>query len=129
MNTLNHQATFIKRCLFKDNKYDESLKIVSDWKFWLQSIIYGNASYIVIDRIIVLQDMTGVSNPYENCPWKTERKQVLNAYFPSLVQKELDDRCRNEICYERIAYLETHNRFIYYVCKKIIALLYRITKH
>ncbi len=38
-DTLNHQGTFIKRTLFDDLRYDESLKVVSDWKFWLETII------------------------------------------------------------------------------------------
>ena len=50
--TLNHDPTYIRRDLFeKYGYYDESLRIVSDWKWYLQAIIYGNEKpqYVDID--------------------------------------------------------------------------------
>jgi glycosyltransferase involved in cell wall biosynthesis len=41
-----HQATFIKRELFiKYGSYDEHLKIVADWKFFILAVAKYNASY------------------------------------------------------------------------------------
>ena len=94
LDTLNHQGTFIRRSLFNDVLYDENLMIVSDWKFWLDAIVQRNASVEVIDIIVVIQDMNGISsesNSQDNDTQKKEREIVLNDYFPLLVRKELDD--------------------------------------
>ena len=50
--TLNHDHAYIRRDLFeKYGYYDESLKIVSDWKWYLQAIILGKEKpqYVDID--------------------------------------------------------------------------------
>ena len=40
--TLNHSPAYLRRNLFKKyGLYDENLKIVSDWKWYLQAIILG----------------------------------------------------------------------------------------
>lgn len=38
---INHQSTFIKRELFKEELYDESLKIVADWKLFVKWMLSG----------------------------------------------------------------------------------------
>ena len=43
--TLPHPGTFIKRSLFDHfGLYDESFKICADWKFFVETILYGAAS-------------------------------------------------------------------------------------
>lgn len=60
--TLNHDPAFIRRDLFdKYGYYDESLKIVSDWKWYLQAIVYGEEKPVYVDLDVTLFDMTGVS--------------------------------------------------------------------
>lgn len=61
-NTFNHQATFIKRELFKKRLYDENYIIQSDAKFNYQSIIYDNCSVRIIDYIIANYDFNGISS-------------------------------------------------------------------
>lgn len=77
--TLNHDPAYIRHDLFeKYGYYDESLKIVSDWKWYLQSIILGDEKpqYINIDA--TLFDMSGISESAENkMRIKEERKKVL----------------------------------------------------
>ena len=41
---LPHPGTFINARLFSEKRYDENLKIASDWKFWIQCIIFDNCS-------------------------------------------------------------------------------------
>ena len=61
--TLNHGATFIASNLFDQyGRYDESLKIVSDWKFFLQTLGVRDSVVKYIDLNILNFDMTGVSN-------------------------------------------------------------------
>lgn len=57
----NHQSSFIKRKLFENNLYDESLKILSDWKFFINEIIFKNCSYKTIPTIVAIYDSTGIS--------------------------------------------------------------------
>lgn len=88
LDTLNHQATFIKRELFKDTCYDESLKIVSDWKFWLEAILWKRASVDVVDVIVTKQDMTGISSDQKK--ERTERECVLQQLMPDVLRDNLD---------------------------------------
>jgi len=87
-DTLNHQATLIKRDLFKDTCYDENLKIVSDWKFWLEAILWKKASVDVVDIIVTKQDMTGISSDQKK--EYEERECVLQQLMPSVLKDSLD---------------------------------------
>ena len=87
-DTLNHQATLIKRDLFKDTCYDENLKIVSDWKFWLEAILWKKASVDVVDVIVTKQDMTGISSDQKK--EYEERECVLQQLMPSVLKDSLD---------------------------------------
>lgn len=83
---LPHPASFIKRDLFKKLKYDESLKIVADWKFFMESVIFFKASCKKIDFIITEFEEGGISSIKEKCD--IERLKVLNDLFPSAVVKD-----------------------------------------
>ena len=87
-DTLNHQATLIKRDLFKDTRYDENLKIVSDWKFWLETILWKKASVDVVDIIVTKQDMTGISSDQKK--EYEERECVLQQLMPNVLKDSLD---------------------------------------
>ena len=83
--TLNHSSAYIKRSLFdKYGLYDETLKIVSDWKFYMQAIIFGN-EYIEYRNIdVTLFDMTGISETNKELD-KAERLQVLKELLPERI--------------------------------------------
>lgn len=86
--SLSHPSTFIQTSLLKKYKYDESLKIVSDWKFWIQTLILENQSYKSIDLIISRFDITGISsNAAIN---KKERTDVLNSLIPIRILDEYE---------------------------------------
>lgn len=83
--TLNHDPAYIRRDLFdKYGYYDESLKIVSDWKWYLQAIVLGGERPQYVDLDVTLFDMTGIS---EDAKSKTviqeERTKVLEELIPS----------------------------------------------
>ena len=80
--TLNHSPAYIKRSLFdKYGLYDESLGIVSDWKWYLQVLIIGGEQIRYVDIDVTLFDMNGISNTDSSLD-KKERQQVLNKLFP-----------------------------------------------
>ncbi len=83
--TLNHDPAYIRRDLFeKYGYYDESLKIVSDWKWYLQAIILGGEKPQYVDMNVTLFDMTGISETNKKLD-KAERKQVLEQLFPRTI--------------------------------------------
>lgn len=82
--TLNHQSAFIKTENLKKYHYDESLDFVSDWKFWLQTLILDDGTYKRINTKVAIYDVGGYSAlNREKC--NDERERVLNDMFPSKV--------------------------------------------
>lgn len=88
--TLNHDPAYIRRDLFeKYGYYDENLKIVSDWKWYLQAIIKGGEKPHYVNMDVTLFDMTGISETNKDLD-KTERKLVLEQMFPETVLKDYE---------------------------------------
>lgn len=87
LKTLHHQASFIRTELLKKYKYDESLRIASDWKFFLQTIILDNCSVKILRDVIDVYDKFGISATQKELGDK-ERADVLRALFP---QRILED--------------------------------------
>jgi len=80
--TLNHSSAYIKRSLFeKYGYYDETLKIVSDWKFFTIVIGLHNESIKYRDIDMSYFDMSGISNS-QNPLEKAERTKVLTEILP-----------------------------------------------
>jgi glycosyltransferase involved in cell wall biosynthesis len=78
-DTLPHQATFIKRSLFDNfGLYDESLKIVSDWKFFILAIFKHHCSYYKVNRTLVVFYLDGLSYSLD---YSAENNQVLQSNF------------------------------------------------
>lgn len=103
--TLNHDPAFIRRDLFeKYGYYDESLKIVSDWKWYMQAIILGEEKPKYADINMTLFDMTGISETNKELD-KAERKQVLEQMFPKAI---LADYERFSFPIDQIKRLQRH---------------------
>lgn len=79
-----HPATFIKREWLLKYPYDESLRIVSDWKFFMQTLILDNAPYKLIDDIITDFDCEGISASNKSLVY-SEREKVFAELFPPRV--------------------------------------------
>lgn len=88
VDTLPHQATFIRATLFnKIGLYDESLVIVSDWKFFIESICTFNSSYLRIDRLLSTFYFDGISSDFKNRELLSrEREHVLNSDFKGYIE-------------------------------------------
>ena len=103
--TLNHDPAYIRRDLFeKYGYYDESLKIVSDWKWYLQAIVLGGEQPQYVDRDVTLFDMEGISETNKELT-QTERKMVLKQMFPEAV---LADYERYAFPLDQIKRLQRH---------------------
>jgi glycosyltransferase involved in cell wall biosynthesis len=84
--TLCHQATFIKRTLFeKLGHYDENLKLVSDWKFFILALFKLNCTYLKVNAVISTYYLDGISSDSmnEKLLYK-ERQQVLKTDFVNI---------------------------------------------
>ncbi|MTK52590.1 glycosyltransferase family 2 protein [Paludibacter sp.] len=88
--TLNHSPAFIRRSLFdKYGLYDETLKIVSDWKWYLQAIIFGQEKIEYRDIDVTVFDMNGISTTNQQLD-KNERKQVLASLLSPALLKDYE---------------------------------------
>ncbi|AUC22786.1 hypothetical protein BTO15_12110 [Polaribacter sejongensis] len=84
-DTLPHPATFIKRSCFDVLLYDESLKIVSDWKFFMIGICKFNFSFHYFDKVITTFFLDGISSTNPKLA-NEEKNQVLLDDFPLFIK-------------------------------------------
>lgn len=100
VGTINHSGcSFIKRDAFeKWGRYDETLKIVSDWKWFLQAIGLSNASTRYIDVLISDFDCNGISMRNSELI-DLERKIVIDQLIGKRILQD----------YDNYAQLETNN--------------------
>lgn len=82
--SIPHNAAFIKTELLRRHPYDESRKIISDWKFFLQAIIFDNVSCRSIDTVICDYDRFGISSENRDLR-EFERQEVLRELFPERI--------------------------------------------
>lgn len=88
--SLNHSPAIIKRSLFdKYGLYDETLKIVSDWKWFLIVIGLHNEKVNYTNQDFTCFDMEGISSSNSKLE-KTERRLVLEELLPSSILKDYD---------------------------------------
>ena len=89
MQTLPHQSTFIRQSKFNNNLYDEHLKIVADWKFFMDKIVYDDSSVQFIDLIICKREQGGISNS-QFTKVNEERELILSLLLPPGIRKDYD---------------------------------------
>lgn len=89
MWTLPHQSAFIRRSLFDNSLYDESLRIVADWKFYLDMIVYEGKTVQLLDLPVCNREQEGVSISQAS---KTveERLKVLSTLIPPGIYKDYE---------------------------------------
>ena len=80
--TLNHSSAYLKSDLFKIyGLYDESLKIVSDWKWYLKVIAMNGIVPVYVNVDVSVFDMNGISTINSGLE-REERRKVLIELFP-----------------------------------------------
>lgn len=89
-STMNHDCCYFRRDLFETyGLYDENLKIVSDWKWFLQAIGLGKVKPIYVDIDVTIFDASGISETNLVLRNK-ERRQVLEELLPPAVLADYD---------------------------------------
>lgn len=87
---LNHSPAYIKASLFeKYGLYDESLRICSDWKWYVSAIVLGEERPEYVDTDVTLFDMTGISETNKGL-LDAERSALLKEMIPSGVLADYD---------------------------------------
>lgn len=114
-STMNHDCCYIRRDLFDTyGLYDENLKIVSDWKWFLQTIGLGNVKPVYVDIDVTIFDASGISET--NLALRNqERRQVLEELLPPAILADYDahafemeqmKRLRNHHLYGLVYFIE-----------------------
>ena len=75
-----HPASFIRKELLQEEAYDETLQIVSDWKFFLRKTLSG-ATFQHIPFPISIFDTNGISSTNTNLA-QHERELVIKKEVP-----------------------------------------------
>ena len=84
-NTLPHQATFIRTQLLKQQPYDTNYRIVSDWKFWIETLVFNNSSYKNNSGIIALFDSSGISSLNVQLRFQEQEQVLSTLYLPKIL--------------------------------------------
>ena len=89
-STMNHDCCYIHRNIYVTyGLYDENLKIVSDWKWFLQTIGLGHVKPEYVDIDVTIFDTSGISET--NLALRNhERRQVLEELLPPAVLADYD---------------------------------------
>ena len=114
--SIPHQGSFIRTELLKKYPYDEDLRISSDWKFFVQTMILDNCSVHFIDEYIAQYDLNGISS-YNPLLMREEKEKVLKEFFPQRVLEDyrnmkasecltqtLTQKLRFNYCIDKILY-------------------------
>ena len=89
--TINHNPTYIHRSLYeKYGLYDDNLKIVSDWKWFVNVVVFGEEKVFYAPIDVTIFDMTGISetNLIER---ENERIDQLKKMLPATILKDYNE--------------------------------------
>ena len=114
LSLIKHQATFIKRELFqKFGLYNESLKIVADYEFFIKTVGFGGASYRYVNLDLTCFDNGGISNRNPSLV-KEEKEKIKIRYIPSIMRQDYDllVRYRNIMFVDRYVILSLFQRIL-----------------
>ena len=89
-STMNHDCCYFRRNLFDIyGLYDENLKIVSDWKWFLQAIGLGHVKPVYVNIDVTIFDVSGISET--NLALRNqERRHVLKELLPPAILADYD---------------------------------------
>ena len=105
ISTLDHVGTCIRRSLFDQfGMYDETMKICSDWAWFMKTIVYGNIHPVYVNLNIVYFDMTGISESGEENQKKIihERRKALEDMLPPLILADYDFYGKDALMIQRL---------------------------
>jgi glycosyltransferase involved in cell wall biosynthesis len=91
LGTLQHTSAYIRKALFDQyGLYDETLKIVADWKWYLIVAGLNKTNVQFTDTYVTCFDTTGISSTQLELD-KSERRKVIEELLPSPVLADYDN--------------------------------------
>lgn len=112
--TLNHDCAYIRKNLFDEyGMYDENLKIVSDWKWYIKAIVQGNVKPIYVNIDVSIFEIGGISSQNVDLCNK-ERRIVFEEEFPQAILADYDRHAADMLLMDRLRRRHLYNlvRFI-----------------
>jgi glycosyltransferase involved in cell wall biosynthesis len=89
--TLNHSPVYIRRSLFETfGMYDEELRFVSDWKWYVKAIIQGGVNPLYVNIDVIYFDMSGVSTANWDKTLQEKRTEMGKLFPESILQDYYD---------------------------------------
>lgn len=83
-SSLSHPSTFIKRKLFESiGFYHEEYKIISDWCFFVEALIFNNCSFTYMDIVLVFFPCDGISSTNHKLNDK-EQEHYRKTHYPRI---------------------------------------------
>ena len=122
--SLAHQASFIKTSVLREIPYDENLRIVSDWKFFIESIVINKHSYSPIDRLIAINEPAGIGTNRAFSDY--EHSLVLHSILPDCAFEDYDVLLNGSSDYDRFYRCISNSRFaklLYFINCALMKLL------
>ena len=122
-STMNHDCCYIRRDLFDTyGLYDENLKIVSDWKWFLQAIVLGKVKPVYVDIDVTIFDCSGISETNLELR-NSERRQVLEDILPPAILSDYDKHAFDAEQMDRL-----RRRHLYWLVYFIERVLFKLEK-
>ena len=88
--TIEHTSAYIRRAMFDVvGLYDETLRIVSDWKWYFEAVLHHNVKVSFTNLYVTYFDTTGISSTNLQLD-KAERRKVLEELLPPAVLTDYD---------------------------------------
>ncbi len=123
-STIFHSPAYIKRSLFeKYGLYDESLKIVSDWKFYLITVGLNNEPVAYRDIDVVWFDVQGISSTQNELD-KRERAAVLAQTLPQTILADYQEFAQDSVILKRLK----RNKLTWFLILSLYRILFRVDK-
>ena len=126
--TIGHQSTFIKTVLFsKYGLYNEHNKVLSDYEFWIKTIILENATCKHSPLLLTYYDMGGRSSK-KSKELLNEENAIIEKHIPSRILRDY------EFWHEKKSEMQILNwyrnqRILYGILVYIYKLIKRLKMH
>jgi len=118
-----HQGSFIKTSLLRKHPYDETLRISSDWKFFLQVMIFDNCSVSYVGDFVAKYDMGGISSANPELMLQ-EKEKILSDMFPPRLLADYKKMKQSECFVQTLTpQLRCHgriDRFLYRIARLLL---------
>lgn len=123
--TICHQATFIKKELFKKyGMYNDRYRIVSDWLFFIKAIVFGNVMVRYIDEMISTVDGHGIGT---SAFAANERIKALSSIIPESIIKDYQEMTNLNITNEELRKELSQYKRRFYRANQILTYLKKLS--